>query len=53
MKRNDDDDYYYGDNDDDNGGCYLFMFNLLNMLVVELLGVFVFRNFISIVYIVD
>lgn len=53
TKRNDDDDHHHGDNDDDNGGRYLFMFNSSNTLVAELSGAPVFRNFTTIVYIVD
>ena len=53
TKRNDDDEHHHGDDDDDDGGRYLFMFNSSNMLVAELSGAPVFRNFTTVVYIVD
>ena len=54
TKGNDDYHHHYGDDDDDDdGGRYLFMFNSSNSLVAELSAAPVFRNFTTIVYIVD
>ena len=53
TKGNDDDHHHHGDDDADNGGRYLFMFNSSNSLFAELSAAPVFRNFTTIVYIVD
>ena len=54
TKRIHKDDHYDGSDDDDNDdGRYLFMFNSSNMLVAELSGAPVFRNFTTTVYVID